>query len=145
MAVIRSLLRGRYSREGFTLLEVVIALGVLAFGLLALAAMQLHALRGGRTGRHTSEGMTVAQDQMEVLQRMDFTGMAQTAGWVSQGSVANNVMGPGGNEEEQVYAVDWRITDDVATWTKLVEVRVTWSEPDWPNRQAVLSSRRYNW
>lgn len=142
---VRRLIRARRREEGFTLLEVVIAMSVLAFGMLALAAMQIHSLRNGRTGRHFTQAMVVAQDQMEAFQRTSFTGMADTAGaWTAPQTVTaqtNNST----YATEQSYSVDWRITDEVAGWTKLVDVRVSWNEPDFPTRQIVLSSRRYNW
>lgn len=138
--------RRRGEREqGFTLLEIVICLGILTFGLLGVAAMQLHALRGGAQGRHTTQAMTIAQDQMEDFQRANFAGMTQTAGWVAPQTVKQQIDSNSGTQTEQTYDLSWRITDEVANWTKTVDVRVTWSEPNRPSRQVVISSRRYNW
>ena len=56
------------SREdGFTLLEVIIAIAILTFGLLAVASMQSAAIRGNYLGYRVTEGATLAQDRMEFL------------------------------------------------------------------------------
>lgn len=118
---------------------------MLAFGLLAVAAMQLHALRGGRTGKHMTQAMTIAQDRMEIFQRMAFGDMAPTGGWSAPVTIEETVEASSGTREEETYAVTWRIADDVVGWTKNVDVRVRWDEPELPNRQVVLTTRRYNW
>ena len=51
-------------REGLTLIEVMLALGMLGAGLLTLAVMQLEAARGGRSGRVDTVASAVAQDKM---------------------------------------------------------------------------------
>ena len=56
----RRVRRIRCGNEGFTLIEAMIAMSILAFGLLALAAMQLHAMKGGASGRNTSEAADIA-------------------------------------------------------------------------------------
>jgi prepilin-type N-terminal cleavage/methylation domain-containing protein len=139
------LLRQDQTRGGFTLLEVVIALGILTFGLLAVAAMQLYGLRGGRTGKHMTQAMTIAQDRMEIFQRVAFVDMAPTGGWSAVTAIDETVEAASGTREEESYGVDWRISDDVVGWTKIIDVRVSWNEPEMPNRRVVLTSRRYNW
>ena len=52
--------RVRSSAQGFTLVEVMITLVILAFGLLTLALVQLQAMRQGSQGRHTGDGMAIA-------------------------------------------------------------------------------------
>ena len=47
--------------EGYTLVEVLIALGILGFGLLAVATMQVTAIRTNARARGLSQGVTLAQ------------------------------------------------------------------------------------
>jgi prepilin-type N-terminal cleavage/methylation domain-containing protein len=127
----------RRGRSGFSLLEVVIVLGLLGVGLLALAAMQLQALSGGRAAQVDTFATTLAQDRMEQLQRLRWTSLAPTAGWTAALAVTHPTSG-------QDYNLSWRITDVVPNWTRSIDVRVTWSGANRPNRARVLSSIRYN-
>ena len=58
--------------EGFTLLEVLIAVVVLAFGLLAIAQMQVIAIRFNYQGRDATEAVTLAKDRLESLKSLPF-------------------------------------------------------------------------
>jgi len=137
---------GCASRAGFTLLEIAISLGVFAIGMLALAAMQLHALRSGSGGRHATQAASIAQSQMEQLQRLRWTDadLADTAGAFTATIAQNNTVQGDPNQVEMTYAVDWRIADVEPGWTRAIDVRVTWDEEKRPNRSVVLSSLRYN-
>jgi type IV pilus assembly protein PilV len=70
---------------GFTLIEVTIAMTILVVGLLALAVMQLQALRQGAGSRALTQAAVVARDQMETVQRMSWAAVAPTAGWATPG------------------------------------------------------------
>jgi type IV pilus assembly protein PilV len=126
-------------REGLTLIEVMIALTILAFGLLTMAAMQLEALRGGRSGQVDTFATTLAQDRMEDLQQRAWThaDLAATGNWTAAVSRTHPSSG-------QSYLLDWRVTDLVAGWTRTIDVRVRWDGPKRPNRSRTLSSIRYN-
>ncbi len=130
--------------DGFTLLEVMIALAILGFGLLTMALLQLTAMNGGRAGRHATQAAVVARDQMETFQRVAWAdaSLVATAGWTAPVTV-NNVP-DGGPGTEQSYAVTWRITNVDPSWIKNVDVRVTWNEPSFPGRTLTISSTRYN-
>jgi prepilin-type N-terminal cleavage/methylation domain-containing protein len=131
-------------RAGFTLLEIAIALAVFAVGMLALAAMQLHAMRSGSSGRHATQAAAIAQSQMEQLQRLRWTNLATTGGtFTAPVTVSHTVQGDV-DQVEMAYAVDFRIADVEPGWTRSIDVRVTWDEPNRPNRRVVLSSLRYN-
>jgi type IV pilus assembly protein PilV len=131
-------------RGGFTLLEVMLALSILAFGLLGLAAMQLYAMQGRSSGRHSTFAATLAQTHMDELQRRSWTTVTDTGGaWLTQ-TRNNLVTDDTGNRVEQAYTLNWRITDDVVGVTRLVDVRVTWTEEGRDDRAYSLSSIRYN-
>ena len=59
-------------------------------------------------------------------------------------SDGDSVRADGSGRVEQAYTVSYRVTDEVANVTRLVDVQVTWDEPDRPNRAYTLSSIRYN-
>jgi len=58
--------------EGFTLVEVMIAICVLAIGLLAIASMQVGAANTNANARDISEAVTVAEQQMEILMSLPY-------------------------------------------------------------------------
>ncbi len=61
-------MRGRPRRdEGFTLLELVIAMGILAVGLLGVATAQIWAINRTSQSRHLSQALHLAQQQMELF------------------------------------------------------------------------------
>jgi prepilin-type N-terminal cleavage/methylation domain-containing protein len=133
--------RNRSARRrngGFTMIEAMIAMTILAFGLLASAAMQLHAMKGGASGRNTSEAAAIAQTQMERLQRVTWTNVAPTGGWTTP------VIQTGSGQTSLTYSTDWRIVDVVAGSTRSIDVRVTWNERDRPSRVVAFSSMRFN-
>ena len=152
--LIRPLLRARAQRrsEGFTLIEVVVAMGILATGLLAVSAAQLYAMRGGRSGRHTTDAAEVAQSQVENFTRMDFQdpGLNATAGWDPPGGaqVDRSVQTPGVPVIEQSYLVQYRIANGPLVsgriFLKTIDVQVTWDEPNRPGRSYSMTTMRHN-
>lgn len=131
--------------RGFTLIEVMISMTIVAVGLLSLAMMQLHALRGGNVGRHSSTAALVARDRVESFQRAPWTAVGVTAGWVNDGNVTTSVQSATGTQIEQTYTREYQVRNVTTGWIRAVDVRVTWSETQDQNKQLVLSSMRYNW
>jgi type IV pilus modification protein PilV len=60
------------SMAGFTLIEVLIAIVILTFGLLAVGSMQVSAIRGNFMGGNTSIALSLASEKMEQLLNADF-------------------------------------------------------------------------
>jgi type IV pilus modification protein PilV len=131
------------ARSGFTLLEVLFAFVILGIGLLAVAAMQLHAMQFGRAGRHQTEAAVVARNRLELLQRLPWASVAPTGGWTVPVAVANVVQAPT-DQTEITFSRRERITDLVAGRTRTIDVQVQWNEPDRPNRVFTLSTIRVN-
>jgi len=61
----------RLNKQGFTLLEVLIAISVFSIGILAVAAMQGSATRGNRLGNELTQATALAQMQIEELKGAD--------------------------------------------------------------------------
>jgi prepilin-type N-terminal cleavage/methylation domain-containing protein len=58
--------------NGFTLIEVLISLVILAISLLALAGLMTTTTRNNSFGGHMTEAATLAQDQLEALTVTDW-------------------------------------------------------------------------
>ena len=64
--------------KGFTLLEILIAIAILSFGLLAVATMQTTAIKGNSQAIGITEGVTLAQDKAEELMGQAYANLADT-------------------------------------------------------------------
>ena len=62
--------------KGFTLIEVMVAISLLTFGILAVASMQGSALKGNSLARFNTEAVTWAQDELEDQLNLTYSGMA---------------------------------------------------------------------
>ena len=59
--------------NGFTLIEMLIAISIFALGFLAVASMQISAGKNNRTASETTAAISIASDRMEQLMRASFT------------------------------------------------------------------------
>jgi type IV pilus assembly protein PilV len=64
---------GFAGKEGFTLLEILIALLTLTVGLLAVGTIQISSIRGNATSGNASAALTFASDKMEDLMNRGMT------------------------------------------------------------------------
>jgi len=139
--------KGR-ATHGFTLIEVMISATILAVGLLALAGMQVSAIKGGKQGRHTTAAAAAARSQLEQFDRMPWGSLTATGGWVAPVAVnnpGNNVQSGAGVAVEEPYNLQWRITDVVVGATKNIDVQVTWTDnTNGQLKTLVLSTTKYN-
>jgi prepilin-type N-terminal cleavage/methylation domain-containing protein len=58
--------------EGFTLIEVMVAIAILSLGILAVAVMQTSAMRTNYSGYRLTEATTLAQDRLEFLKTQPY-------------------------------------------------------------------------
>jgi type IV pilus assembly protein PilV len=65
----------RRAQSGFTMVEVLVALVVLAIGLLGIAALYLNSLQSGRTAIYRTQAITLAADLADRI-RMNRTAQA---------------------------------------------------------------------
>jgi len=84
----------RHKEAGFTLIEVLIALFVLAFGILGLTKMQISAIQGNGDAKRFSTATAIGQAQIEALMSLGY------------GAVVN------GSNVVNGYAVQWTVTGE---------------------------------
>jgi prepilin-type N-terminal cleavage/methylation domain-containing protein len=132
--------------QGLSLLELMIALTVLAVGLLGMLSMQTQALQGSRNGKHVSQAARIAEEQMGFLQRQPWAAVP-TSAWSTPRIVNGPVNGAGPSAPQQ-YSVLWRVQAGPATTLRTLDVQVNWTNPEAPAgspvRTYVISSVRHN-
>lgn len=147
-------LRRRRRNSGISMVEVMMALAILAGGLLVMLTMQIQAMKGGRHSRNATEAARIAQNQMEILNHQSFATLVATPGFTAP-TVVNGVMtGGGAAAVPQVYNLSWAITANpdpnplVTADTFQFDVRVNWvdpnASPNTPPRTFLLSTIRYD-
>jgi type IV pilus assembly protein PilV len=136
----------RRRNEGLTLIELMVALTVLSLGLLGMLTMQTQALRGSAHGKHVSEAARVAEQQMEFLTRQPWAAIPPSA-WSAPRAV-NGPTGGAGPTAPQQYAVTWRVQAGPDADLRLLDVQVTWRDPELPvgapGGMYAISSVRHN-
>lgn len=128
---------GRPVREGgFTLLEVIIAISILTFGLLAVASMQTTAIRGNDNASNITEATTFAQDTLEDLMALRYTNSGLDDVNPGFGTPTTHAIAAPTGYTGLSYTVD---DDNPITNAKLITVTITWQDKG-VQRRTVLTS-----
>ena len=110
--------------KGFTLLEVMIAIAILSFGILAVASMQTSSMYGNSLANRLTEGTSWAGNKMEELLTIPDTDAQLSIGTHGPETVMSGV---------SRYDVNWEVIDSVdpsnpLADAKLIIVTVTWQD-----------------
>ena len=105
------------SNRGFTLIEVLIGLIILAIGLLAIAGMQISSTRGNFSSKNLTQANYVAQDGLESLEALDFSSANLQQG--SHGDGSTSISGV-------VFNRSYTVVDN--SGRKTITYTVTWSD-----------------
>lgn len=104
---------GRASCRGFTLVEVMVALGILAFGILAIASMQTSALSGTSRANFITDATNVAMNRVEQIWPLTYSQTLIQGGTLNQG----------------IYTITTTVTpNSPVVNTARVNVTVAWNE-----------------
>jgi len=105
------------SARGFTLVEVLLALGLLFIGVVAAAPMFIFAMKETAAGADMGSVGAAAVDRMELLRASDFYSLP------AGGSLSSNVGGYS-DTTSALYTVRWQIVDNASPATmKTISVR----------------------
>ncbi len=105
--------------QGFTLLEVLIAIVILSVGLLGMGALVVGIINANRLSKDMTTATTLAQDKMEDIQRV---GYANTAA-----ETMATMPSPFSDYKREVKVTDLTVTDlSPPTDMKTVRVKICW-------------------
>ena len=108
------------NKKGFTLIEVLVGLVLLAIGLLAIAGMQITSVRGNFFSSNMTQASILAQDRLETLRNLQFTDPGLTVGNHNDGVIPETIITrdydvslvPGTTMLNITVRVRWRDTSD---------------------------------
>ena len=109
--------------RGFSLIELMIAIAILAFGMLAAASLQYSAICNNTKGNIYTQANMLAKTKLEYLKNQDI-GSAELQANIdpySDPTLINDNEQPGG-----IYARQWLI-EDLGSQARTITVTVQWS------------------
>jgi type IV pilus assembly protein PilV len=108
--------------NGFSLIEMLIAMSVLAFGMLAAASMQYSTVRNNTNGNTATQANSLAEAQLEMLKNQDIQSTALAVGDYVDPTPIDANGNPGG-----IYNRSWRI-EPLGTSARRIRVTVEWTK-----------------
>ncbi len=107
------------AEKGFTLIEVGIALLILVLGIVGVAKMQSEAMKGSSFSMDMTDGVNLAQDEVEFLKSLSSSSTSLGLGMHSTSPITSNL--------GRTYNVSWLVTQ-LSTGVLKIDVTSTWQE-----------------
>jgi type IV pilus assembly protein PilV len=104
-------------KKGFTLIEMLIALVLLAIGLLAIAGMQLTSVKGNFFSNNLTQASIMGQDRLEALRQLDINHADLDLGVHSEGTI-----------EGTIFSREYTVSLVPGTTMRNITVTVRWRE-----------------
>ena len=102
-------------KKGFTLIEMLVGLILLAIGLLAIAGMQIKSVNGNFFSANLTQASILAQDRLEGLRQLDFTRAELDLGAHNDGQI-------------QGFSRDYTVSLVPGTVMRSITVNVRWND-----------------
>jgi type IV pilus assembly protein PilV len=137
----------KLKQQGYTLVEILIAITILAFGLLAVATMQVRAIKTNAIASSISQGLTLGQAKVEELMNLAYShpALSDTDGDGTNQDAdedgidddgdnfgLNHTVGEADNNTPKTndgYTIYWNVAvDEPVISSKTIRVIVTWTE-----------------
>lgn len=141
-------------QQGFSLIEVIVAMAILTFGLLAVGLMQIGAMKGNTNSIGRSSGVAVAQSVMDDLRSLPLDHALLddvNVGFLDRGAASGGA-DPNATQADhnpgtitaasgQVFTVFWNVADDTPLVSaKTIRVFVYWNDSHFGLNRAIMTS-----
>ncbi len=110
------------NKQGFTMVEFLIAAVILSFGLLALINLQLTSIRGNSDSKEMTRAIFLAENRMEQLKNTPFASLV-----IGTTQDTNNPMN-GQGQSGGIFSRSWTIQNHAgSSFMKQITVIVNWT------------------
>lgn len=135
-------MRTNFARTlGFSIIEILVALLILAGGLLTVAKFQVVLVQTGSESKQRTEAVLLAQQKLESLR--SFVQITSCAGCVDYSAdIANSSDSVTGRNA--VFTRTWTVTSSTNPAYKTIEMKVTWPDLHGVTKTVVLNSQVTN-
>jgi len=118
-------MKARNKQKGFTLIEIMIAIFVLAVALLGLAEVTTTTIKGNSFSKSLTTATTLANDKMQDLKAKNFT--CSSTGCTVHADLSSGSHTDTGNPIQGIYNRSWSIADtnDSASRPRYKAITVT--------------------
>ena len=148
------------NNQGFTLIEIMIAMVIFVVGMLSVAAMQTSATKGNNTANRSTRAFTWCSDRMEVLMGLPYDDDSLDEGEHSEDNddftqasdgIDNDYDGQIDEAGESgVVTITWNVVDNDGVTgsppppenTKSIAVTVSWRTPHGKQKSLTLNTIR---
>jgi prepilin-type N-terminal cleavage/methylation domain-containing protein len=102
------------TRGGFTLVELLVALGIFAIALASLPALLMTSIKANALAARITAATNLAQDKLEVIRNTAYASVTSGSDVVTQSGTS--------------FSRNWTLTAGPTTTTKKVAVTVSWTD-----------------
>ena len=102
------------SRKGFTLIEVLVALGIFGVALVSLPPLLMTTVKANGQARRMTTATSLAQDKLEAIRNTPYAAVTSGQDQVVESGTAST------------YLRNWTVTTGPTATTKKVTVTVSW-------------------
>ncbi len=107
----------RLNQDGFSLIEILIGLIILAVGLLAIGGLQITSIKGNFFSNNITQATILAQDKLEYLKHLSYTDSNLNVGQHNEGTIPNTI-----------FTRQYNVLEDTGNNMKTITVTIQWMD-----------------